>query len=136
MSNKKFLWDLEKIKDKKILVRKFWSADSPSWYTDSWPYIVCRPNSHSWYTISWPYIVHRPNSPGWYTNSWPYIVCRPNSPSWYTVSWPYIVCRPNSPSWYTDSWPYIVLPRVEPHCQLPSLLVHWSYRGKCPCNAT
>ena len=38
--------------------------------------------------------------------------------------------RPDSPSWYTDSWPYIVPPRVEPHCQLPSLLVHWSYRER------
>ena len=26
--------------------------------------------------------------------------------------------------------PDIVLPRVEPHCQLPSMLVHWSYREK------
>ena len=38
--------------------------------------------------------------------------------------------RPDSPSWYTDSWPYIVPPTVEPHCQLPSLLVHWSYRER------
>ena len=37
---------------------------------------------------------------------------------------------PDSPTWYTDSWPYIVPPRVEPHCQLPSLLVHWSYRER------
>ena len=26
--------------------------------------------------------------------------------------------------------PDIVSPRVEPHCQLPSMLVHWSYRQK------
>ena len=38
--------------------------------------------------------------------------------------------QPDSPGWYTDSWPYIVLPRVESHCQLPSLLVHWSYRDR------
>ena len=37
---------------------------------------------------------------------------------------------PNSPSWYINSWPYIVQTRVEPHCQLPSLLVHWSYRDR------
>ena len=34
---------------------------------------------------------------------------------------------PKSPSWYTNSWPYITPPRVEPHCQLSSLLVHWSH---------
>ena len=46
--------------------------------------------------------------------------------------------RPDSPSWYSDSWPYIVLLRVELHRQLPSLLVHWSYRERNthPCNAT
>ena len=38
--------------------------------------------------------------------------------------------RPNSPSWYTDSWLYTAPPRVEHHCQLPSLLVHWSYRER------
>ena len=38
--------------------------------------------------------------------------------------------RPDSPSWYTNSRAYIVPPRVEPHCQLPSLLVHWSYRER------
>ena len=37
---------------------------------------------------------------------------------------------PDCPSWYTDSWFCIVPPRVEPHCQLPSLLVHWSYRER------
>ena len=36
----------------------------------------------------------------------------------------------NSSSWYSDSWPYIVPPRVEPHCKLSSLLVHWSYQEK------
>ena len=36
----------------------------------------------------------------------------------------------NSRSWYNDSWPYIAPPRVEPHCQLPSLLVHWPYRQR------
>ena len=35
--------------------------------------------------------------------------------------------RVDSSSWYTRSWAYIVLPRIEPHWQLPSLLVHWSY---------
>ena len=37
---------------------------------------------------------------------------------------------PDSPSWYTDSWPYTAPPRLEPHSQLPSLLVHWSFREK------
>ena len=35
--------------------------------------------------------------------------------------------RPNCPSWY-HSWPYIAPP--EPHCQLPSLLVHWPFRER------
>ena len=38
--------------------------------------------------------------------------------------------RPDSSSWCTDSWPYIVPPKVEPHCQLPSLLVHWFYQER------
>ena len=38
--------------------------------------------------------------------------------------------RVDSSSWYTRSWAYIVLPRIEPHWQLPSLLVHWSYRER------
>ena len=38
--------------------------------------------------------------------------------------------QPNFPSWYTRSWPYIVPPRVEPQCQLPLLLVYWSYQEK------
>ena len=43
---------------------------------------------------------------------------------------------PDSHSWCTDSWSYIVPPRVEPQCQLPLLLVHWSFERKHPCNAT
>ena len=31
---------------------------------------------------------------------------------------------------YTNSWYWTVPVRVEPHYQLPSLLVHWSYREK------
>ena len=43
--------------------------------------------------------------------------------------------RRDSPSQHTNPLPYIVPTRVEPHCQLHSLLVHWSYREKkYPCN--
>ena len=38
--------------------------------------------------------------------------------------------RPDSPSWHTNSWSCTVPPRVEPYCQLPSLLVHWSYQHR------
>ena len=38
--------------------------------------------------------------------------------------------QPEPPGWYIDSWPWTVPLGVEPHCQLPSLLVHWSYRER------
>ena len=49
--------------------------------------------------------------------------------AWYKIcSWPTRLS--NSSSRYTNFWPYIVPPRVEPHCQLPSLFVHWFYWGR------
>ena len=47
----------------------------------------------------------------------------------WSASYKSVHDRPDSPSWYPDSWPYTV-PRVQPHCQLPSLLVHWSYQER------
>ena len=42
--------------------------------------------------------------------------------------------QPEPPGWYIDSWPWTVPLGVEPHCQLPSLLVQWYYRERNPCN--
>ena len=38
--------------------------------------------------------------------------------------------QPEPPGWYIDSWPWTVPLGVEPHCQLPSLLVQWYYRER------